>query len=440
MTTPRPRLARLAVAAVMVPLLATQTPAHAEGLPLDSRLCQPLPSTPATQIPTMWHLERLRMQQVWQLATGEGVTIAVIDTGTSPLNSALLDPQKVTTLNYVPLEDEETLTPRGVGDSEQGISCAHGTSVTSLIVGTPGVDTRTSYSGIAPGARVLAMRALRAQVDDEGAAQKEDPRHTVEAINDAVARKVDIINISQAMSEGTPEYAAAIKNAIDHGIVVVAAAGNGSQKLRGPAYPAAYPGVIAVGLSNPQDIAPAGSGHSDPAMEITVAAPGVGVLALGPTRAPAAGRTSQQDLLTNQSYVSGTGTSYSTPIVSGVVALMLQRDPELTPAQVKQRLIETADPPVGAVPDPYLGHGVVNPLRALTGPAAPTAGHPSSSTSPEAIPAREPLTTDRSGMTTALIATAGALLLAGGGLLLKLVIPAADKRGYRPAAPPRPRN
>ena len=410
-------------------LVATVPVARAAD-PLEVSLCRTFQPS-GNQGAHAWQMDRLRLKEAWALATGEGVTVAVIDTGTSNINSAYFNANDVASLNMIPLDDQ---------DRKDGLDCGHGTQVTSLIASTSGIDARTNFGGVAPDAKVIAYRGLAVPVDEQGNAQAESPAPTIAAVNEAIAAKVDIINISQAMSEGTPEYAAAIKNAIDHGIVVVAAAGNASQKLRGPAYPASYPGVIAVGLSNPQDIAPAGSGHSDPAMEITVAAPGVGVLALGPTRAPAAGRTSQQDLLANQSYVSETGTSFSAPIVSGVVALMLQRSPDLTPAQVKQRLVETADPPVGSVPDPYLGHGVVNPLRALTGPAAPTAGHPSSSTSPEAVPPRQTVATDRSGLTTALVATAGALLLAGGGLLLKLVIPAADKRGYRAAAPERHRD
>lgn len=434
------------MAGVVVAIFSLQAPvtARAEGVPLDPKLCQTRPATAAAKIPPMWHLERLNMQQVWKLTDaqgravdGTGVTIAVIDTGVSDVNSALLDPQRITTVNHVPLEDEELLAPRGVNDTKQGIDCVHGTSVVSLIVGTPGIDSRTSYSGVAPGAKVVAMRALKSGAAKEGESNKEDPRYTVEAIDDAIARKVDIINLSQAMSYGTPEYAAAIKRALDAGIVVVAAAGNADQGLDGPAYPASYPGVIAVGMSNPQDVAPTDTAHSDPKMRITVAAPGVGVLALGPTRTPQNGRTSQADLLANQSYISQPGTSFATPIVSGVVALMLQRNPDLTPAQVKQRLMETADPPVGSIPDAHLGNGVINPMRALTGPAVASSGHPSSMTSLQPVPPREPSVTDRRPMWAALVAAAVAATLAGAGLLLKLVIPPASRRGYRAARPDR---
>ncbi|MGJ6980548.1 S8 family peptidase [Aestuariimicrobium soli] len=447
-TTRSPWLARAAVTGVVVSILSLQAPAaaHAEGEPLDAKLCRASAPTPAAGIPTMWHLERLHMQQAWQLTDpqgraldGQGVTIAVIDTGVSNLNSALLDPQTITTLNFVPLEDDEKLAPRGVGDTDQGINCGHGTGVTAVIVGQPNLDPRTSYSGIAPGARVLAMRALKAEPTKQGGTQKEDPTYTIRAIDEAVKRKVDVINISQAMSYGTPEYAAAVKRAIDAGTVVVAAAGNKDQSIDGAAYPASYPGVISVGLSNPQDIAPKELAHADSRNQVTVAAPGVGVLTLRPNRPPAAGKTSVADLLANQAYVSETGTSFATPIVSGLVALMLQREPDLTPAQIRQRLVETADPPVGSVPDKSLGHGVVNPMRALTGPAVSSSGHPSSETSLEPVTPRHPAEVDRRPMWYALAAAGAALALAGAGLLIKLVVPPADRRGYRAARPDRSR-
>ncbi len=437
---PRSRLGQAAVVGALVSLLVTQAPvpARAEGVGLDASLCQTVSPTPGAAIPKLWHLERLDLTRAWQLADGSGVTIAVIDTGVSNLNSALLDPRRISTRNYLPLDDKERLRPRGPGDTEQGINCTHGTNVTSIIVGEPGVDPRTSYSGVAPGAKVIAMRALTNQADDQGSAQKEDPSATIAAINDAVAMGVDVINISQAMSFGTDEYAAAVRNAIDHGVVVVASAGNAAQGLQGPAFPASYPGVIAVGMTNPQDQAVPAEAYQNSAMRVTVAAPGAGILALSPSQPLPSGKGSGVEAkLANQAYAQVSGTSFATPIVSGVVALMLQRHPGLTPAQVKQRLVETADPPVASVPDPYLGSGVVNPLRALTGPAAPTSGHPSSSPTPPPVPPRESVTIDRGPMWLALAVAAVALTLAGAGLVLRLVVPAAARRGFRAARPRR---
>lgn len=67
-----------------------------------------------------------------------------------------------------------------------------------------------------------------------------------------------------------------------------------------------------------------------------------------------------------QSWQTESGTSFAAPQVSGVVALMLEREPRLWLAEVKRRLGLNADPPAEAIPDKQVGYGVVNPWRALT--------------------------------------------------------------------------
>ncbi|NHB84751.1 S8 family serine peptidase [Tessaracoccus sp. HDW20] len=134
--------------------------------------------------------------------------------------------------------------------------------------------------------------------------------------------------------------------------------------------PRRLPGVIGVGISNQQD---AGDPATYPSHDITVGAPGRSLVALRPSK------DGPQATLENQAYLTdATGTSYAAPVVTGIVALLLQyerdvHDRRLTPAEVKRRLIATADRPAVPLPDSYLGYGIVNPMRALTDTTSETA-------------------------------------------------------------------
>lgn len=403
-------------------LVATVPVARAAD-PLEVSLCRTFQPS-GNQGAHAWQMDRLRLKEAWALATGEGVTVAVIDTGTSNINSAYFNANDVASLNMIPLDDQ---------DRKDGLDCGHGTQVTSLIASTSGIDARTNFGGVAPGAKVIAYRGLAVPLDDEGKQQSESPAPTVAAINEAVAARVDVINISQVMGVKDPAYEAAIKKAIDAGIVVVAAAGNTDSGLRGPAYPASYPGVISVGATKPDDT-PSEISYSAAGMQVTIAAPGHLVTALAPSTKPKGSDVAS--LVANQAYTNVTGTSFAAPLVTGVVALLLEREPDLTPAQVRQRLVETADRPVAAPPDPKVGWGVVNPVRALVGTAVPTTSHPSPTTSAPPERTEPPPPVDPGPRRLTLAIAAGATGLAALGLTLKLVIPAAARRDFAPAEQP----
>ena len=406
----------------MSALVATVPHAYAAD-PLDVSLCRAFPPS-GNQGAHAWQMDRLRLKEAWALATGKGVTVAVVDTGTSNINSAYFTGNDVTSLNMIALEDK---------DRQDGLDCGHGTQVTSLIASTSGIDARTNFGGVAPDAKVIAYRSLAVPLDDEGKQRSESPAPTVAAITEAIAAQVDIINISQVMGVKDPAYEAAIAKAIAAGIVVVAAAGNTDSGLRGPAYPASYPGVISVGATKPDDT-PSEISYSAPGMQVTIAAPGHLVTALAPSTKPSA--TDMTSLVANQAYANVTGTSFAAPLVTGVVALLLEREPDLTPAQVKQRLVETADRPVAAPPDPKVGWGVVNPVRALVGTTVPTTAHPSPTVPAPPVTVEPPPPVDPGPRRMTLAIAAGATGLAALGLTLKLVIPAAARRGFAPAQQP----
>jgi subtilisin family serine protease len=162
------------------------------------------------------------------------------------------------------------------------------------------------------------------------------------ALDRAIARAVDVLNLSFA-GPRDQLVARLIRRALAQGIVVVAAAGNDGPDAS-PLYPAAYDGVIAVAATDHRDRPYV---HGARGRHISVAAPGVDVVTTQPGETIA--------------YVSGT--SMAAAQISGVVALMRERWPELAPPQVKAILETTARRIDGA--ESGLGSGVVDAEAAL---------------------------------------------------------------------------
>jgi hypothetical protein len=131
-------------------------------------------------------------------------------------------------------------------------------------------------------------------------------------------------------------------------VVVVAAAGNDlPHGGAGPFYPAAYPGVLAVGAAGPGGALAAFSDRHTP---VAVTAPGVNVTSAYPGTFPEAYAPAQN------------GTSFAAAFVSGVVALVRSAHPGLSAAQVAARIEATARGAAG----PGTGHGMIDPVRAVT--------------------------------------------------------------------------
>ncbi|MDO5735004.1 MAG: S8 family serine peptidase [Propionibacteriaceae bacterium] len=417
---------RLAAAASFAVLLSLNTlgNAHAETrvTDLNSTTCVPDgngATADGNVPPRAWHLDRLDMQAAWGLATGANIKVAVIDTGVAATGTPFFaGNDKVETLDVLDGMNEDDMKAGGV-------DCTHGTAVASLIAAARpdgrDVDVRTDFAGIAPDATIISYRVLRVSERQEG--QENTPLGpTIAAVRDATARGVNIINLSQSVDGSDPllrSYRDAVADALKAGIVVVAAAGN-YPDVMAPSYPGAFEGVISVGSSTRTDAASARSLANTGAV---IGAPGEDLMALRPSK------SRENAIYKNQSYADGIdGTSFAAPIVSGVVALMLEADSTMTPDEVRRRLMETADPPPAAVPDSRIGYGIVNPMRALTGVARPQEGNPGADTDVlvDYLPtSREP------DMVPALIAVsvgAGAVVLAAVGLVMAISLPAATRR------------
>ncbi|WP_344723042.1 type VII secretion-associated serine protease mycosin [Pseudonocardia yunnanensis] len=296
---------------------------------------------------------RLQLREAHRLATGRDVLIAVIDTGVFP--HRLLGGRLRGGGDYLTGGD-------GLDDCD-----GHGTAVAGLLAAAAEPAGRGSTPiGIAPGARLLAIRQSSSsfEVSAPGGTTRPagDTRTLAEAVVLAVREGADVINISGAVCVPTDLAAtagarlhAALRYAVEADVVVVAAAGNvgtGSCTDRGTGQ-VSLPGwydetLLAVGAVGPDDSA---APFTVPGPWVDVAAPGTGLRSLA-----VGGGTTSSGL---------DGTSFAAPWVAGLAALVRERFPDLTARQVADRIIATARRPAGGRDD-RLGHGVIDPVSALT--------------------------------------------------------------------------
>lgn len=282
-------------------------------------------------------------------ASGSGVTVAVIDTGVAP------HPRLI-------VEHGPDLT----GGGTSAFDCdGHGTVVAGIIAAQPG----EGLSGIAPGARILAIRQSTA-IHGRSPGTAHDGTGTLASLTDAIEIAIDggarIINISlvACVPPGTAVDDTALRSALDRaetaGAVVVAAAGNDTSDCPAGStvYPAHMPQVIAVtALSDSlhradYTLVPPGQAAKVPADPVTnaapdgplvTAAPGTVTTALSPTGSGLA--TGLRTGITTHPF---TGTSFAAPVVSGAAALLIAEDPTRSPADVRALIARASQPPHGA--------------------------------------------------------------------------------------------
>ncbi|MGV0743579.1 type VII secretion-associated serine protease mycosin [Mycolicibacterium sp. XJ870] len=324
-----------------------------------------------------WANDYLRLAEAQKFATGAGVTVAVIDTG---VNGSPRVPAE-------PGGDFVDAAGNGMSDCD-----AHGTMTASIIAGRPAPTD--GFIGVAPDARLLSLRQTSVAFQPKGARQDPNDPNTTQTAGSirSLARAVvhaanlgaQVINISEAACYKVTRridessLGAAINYAVNvKGAVIVVAAGNtgqdcsqnpppdpstpsdprGWKQVQTIVSPAWYdPLVLTVG-SISQNGQPSNFSMSGP--WVGAAAPGENLVALGYDGAPI-NATPGED-----GPVPLNGTSFSAAYVSGLAALLKQRFPDLTPAQIINRITATARHPGGGV-DNYVGAGVVDPVAALT--------------------------------------------------------------------------
>jgi type VII secretion-associated serine protease mycosin len=327
--------ASLAVQAVLVPLGGLAAPAHAV-------------TADAIRSNQQWVLSMLHADQAWSVTRGTGVTVAVIDSGVSPYVSDLS--------GSVIVGPDYTGVRTSPASDDWGV---HGTWMASLIAGHGHGAGLSGVIGIAPEARILSIRVIPDRADPHYR-QYERERETViqqslaDGIRYAVAHGAKVISMSIGYSAQSGTVRAELQDAYDHGVVVIASAGNSGgpgsagRSGKGAAYsfPANYPGVISVGAV---DSAGAVAGFSSDNLSVQVAAPGVSV--------PAQGRDGQ--------YWSVSGTSPACALVAGVAALIKSKYPRLAPDLVARALKSTTTDRPAKGYDSQVGFGIVDAVAAL---------------------------------------------------------------------------
>ena len=269
--------------------------------------------------------QKLNLPEAHRLARGEKILIAVIDSevdGTHPdLAGAIVG-------RFDAATDDER--PHSHGTGMAGAIAAHRTML-----------------GTAPRVGLLTVRAFSArQTSAEGTTF-----NILKGLDWASSQGARIINMSFA-GPSDPRLREALAKASKKGIVLIAAAGNAGPRSP-PLFPAADPNVIAVTATDADDAIFTGANRGD---HIAVAAPGVEILAPAP----------------DGTFQFTTGTSVAAAEVSGIAALMIQRNPALTPADVRRILMETAQDLGPKGRDRDFGAGLVNALKAVSA-ARPTA-------------------------------------------------------------------
>jgi filamentous hemagglutinin family protein len=263
-------------------------------------------------------LGKLGLIDIHRQLKGANVTIAVID--------SQIDVQHPD-LDGVIVEQFDAV---GVADKPH----PHGTGMAGAIA------AHRRLMGIAPSARLYAVHAF-----SSGAASAESTTFNIlKGLDWAASKGVRVINMSFA-GPRDPTMERALKNAHDKGIVLIAAAGNAGPKSP-PLYPGADPNVIAVTATDVDDKLFTGANRG---RYIAVAAPGVDILVPAPDAA----------------YQLTTGTSVASAEVSGIVALMLERNPNLTPDDIRKILTSSAKHPGAKERDDDFGSGLVDPSRAV---------------------------------------------------------------------------
>lgn len=324
--------------------------------------------------------QSLDLPHAWEFSRGEGQLIAVIDTG------VVRHPR----LPDVDAGGDYVAEP---GDGVSEDCDAHGTVVAGIIGAKPVAGQ--GFSGVAPEARILSIRQTSALYEVPGRQDKrpEDPPKgygNIDALASAIRRAADrgasVINISlvscvpgsQQPADGA--VGAAVRYAtLERNAVVVVAAGNTDDKCKpsnpnviDPLRPESDPWknvttnvtparyddyVLSVG-SIDQNGAP--SKFSVPGPWVGVAAPGENIVSLDPRGTGTITGKYEGDRLINLN-----GTSFAAPYVSGVVALVRARFPELSALDVIKRIEATAHSPAEGW-NPYVGYGAIDPVAALT--------------------------------------------------------------------------
>ncbi|SDF55266.1 type VII secretion-associated serine protease mycosin [Lentzea fradiae] len=354
-----------------------------------------------------WHLDALDVHAAQDLTRGEGVVVAVIDSGVDARHPDLVG-QVLPGVGF----------GRSKGTDGTTDTDGHGTGMAGIIAAT---GRGGGALGIAPGAKILPV----ASVDEKD-------RFALDTVGESIRWAADhgakVVNLSLGFSSSlTPTLVKAVNYAMDKDVVLVAATGNEDGVVSAPAN---IGGVVAVAGTD-RDGRPWRSSNVGP--DTALAAPAVGIVTTAPMSVYASG------------YAEMDGTSAASAIVAGVAALVRARHPGMAAKDVVNVLVSTATDIAGPGRDEATGFGVVDPVAALSTRLPPVernpllpAPRPSTTPPPAAQPAAEPVADVADRLPFVAAVPGGTAVLTG----LLIAVPAARSRRPRsvsaPGTPPTP--
>lgn len=265
-----------------------------------------------------WNLEMINVHEARKEGyTGKGVKVAVIDTGVAQHHALTISGGTSTVRNRSSWIDDH----------------GHGTLVAGIIAG----KATSQHSGVAPSVKLYAVKAL----DHKG---EGDDISLLKAIDWSIQNEMDIINLSLGAPQGSIALKEKMDKAYEAGILVVAASGNsGNRSGTGNTvnYPAKYESVIAVGAVNSSMERPS---FSSTGTEVEFAAPGKDILST----------------YLNNEYAVSDGTSFAAPHTTGMLAILMQKYPNMTNKQLRKELRNHVQDLGEPGRDQWFGYGLIN--------------------------------------------------------------------------------
>jgi len=301
------------------------------------------------EFPDQYAHQLIRMEDAWDISTGSrDIVVAVLGTGVDVNHPDLKDNIWV---------NKGEIAGNKIDDDGNGyVDDIHGWDFASNSHDmTPWYEHETEVAGVigAVGNNGKGVCGVNWKCSIMVLEVEYESDEVAESLDYTAANGARVVNMSFGGDgfgpEGDPVVKAAVDNAYEKGVLLVASAGNSDSSR--PHYPAAYPNVLSVASTNGEDTK---TGHSTFGSWVDIAAPGTDIVTTEP----------------DGGYISTAGTSFSSPYVAAVGALVLSHRPELTAVQVRAILENTAAPVYYGDVDPnlgYIGVGRVNAWSALDG-------------------------------------------------------------------------
>ncbi|WP_051834784.1 type VII secretion-associated serine protease mycosin [Streptomyces sp. NRRL S-15] len=292
---------------------------------------------------SQWHLTAMKAEEMWRTSTGEGVTVAVIDTGVEvneDLDGQILDGKDLAT---------------GLSGDEHTDFDGHGTSMAGLIAGTGKSRGGGGAFGLAPGVKILPIRLSDSmKAANQAAADRKFNAEIPTAIRYAVDEGAKVVNISLGHTTESSGLTDAVEYALEKDALIFASVGNSGNKANLVEYPAGTPGVVGVGAIG-QNLQK--TEESQYGSQVDLSAPGENLVYA------CAGETG---------LCRGHGSSGASALASASAALIWSKYPDWTNNQVLRVLLNTAGgPTTGEERADDIGYGIVRPRIALKTPGDP---------------------------------------------------------------------